>query len=78
MIREGATAERVKQMFTVLEMTKSDISRALGITRQAVGYHLGDKFKRRRANMPTKKRKAERACALARYHNRKAMEQSND
>ena len=74
MINEGATAERVKQMFNVLEMKKAEIARQLGITRQAVNYHLGNKSKRLRRNMPTAKRKNERAVALRRYHNRKALE----
>ncbi|MEO7015605.1 MAG: hypothetical protein ABI067_03555 [Leifsonia sp.] len=74
MVKEGATAERVKRMFSVLEMPKSEIARQLGITRQAVGYHLGNKSKRHRRNMPAKQRKAERALALKRYHTKKALE----
>lgn len=74
MIKEGATAERVKQMFNVLEIKKAEIARQLGITRQAVNYHLGNKAKRHRKNMSAAKRKRDRALALERYHNKKALE----
>ena len=74
MVKEGATAERVKQMFNVLEMKKAEIARQLGITRQAVNYHLGDKAKRHRAEMPVGKRKRDRMLALKRYHRNKALE----
>ena len=74
MVKEGATAERVKQMFHVLEIKKVEIARQLGITRQAVNYHLTNKSKRHRGNMPAKQRKAERALALKRYHTKKALE----
>ena len=74
MIKEGATAERVKQMFNVLGIKKAEIARQLGITRQAVNYHLTDKTKRHRAEMPVGKRKRDRALALKRYHSKKALE----
>lgn len=75
MNNKNATADKVKFMSKELGMDGAAIARELGITRQAVFYHLSDKSKRRRKNMPAAKRKMERATALKRYHKRKeAME----
>jgi DNA-binding CsgD family transcriptional regulator len=72
-IAEERTGKQVKHLFAS-GTYKAEIARQLGITRQAVDYHLSDKVKRRRQYIGAKEKARLQALARGRYHLRKATE----
>lgn len=74
MVQERETEAIVKLMFHTHKVKPTQIARRLGLSRQAVSYHLSDKTKRHRSVMPAETRDALRGAALRRYHTKKALE----
>lgn len=55
-------------------MRKVDIAEKLGISRQLVGYHLGQKLKRRRTHIGKREKSRLQALARGRYAKQKLLE----